>query len=823
MNISRSWLETFLDLPESVEELRGVMDDLGLVVEGMRVVGEGLESVVVARVDEVHAIEGADRIRRVIVEAGTGPLTIVCGAMNFDVGNRVPLAPVGAVLPGDFVISERKMKGVVSNGMLCSARELQLSDDHVGLMILDDLTDAAPGTPLVEALAISPDVIFEISVEGNRPDAWSIEGVARDIAARLGRTIRTVPIATPNDKQLTNDVASAAISTPSLCGRLTVSVLENVEVGPSPHWVVERLTSAGMRSINNVVDASNFVMLELGQPTHAYDARNVAKHHLGVRSARPGEVLVTLDGVERPLAQPGRGLGDTGDDCVIVDGDDHVLSLAGIMGGASSEISDDTTTVLFESAFFEPMTVARSTKRHGLRTEGSNRFERGVDPTLALRAVGRFVHILQESSPQLRWLKDPLDVMGDLPSRPEITIAPGDVEKLLGTAIPSEQVVGLLRAINFDVREKQHHLYVTPSTARLDIRDGVLGRADVIEEIARLYGYGRLERHTPTWPEPGSLNARQRFRRLLRSAVVGLGWNEAWTPTLGNDADFELLSPAKTRVRITNPLAADESVLRSSMIVGLLHAWSKNLERGEGDVALFEVGVVFEHPADALRQRLVRGGAGGHEQLSLPPENERLTALLGRASDDASTAVASWEVLARRLGLLDVVVRSLNESPDGFHPTRSAVLEDRGSGAVLGYLGEVDPALVQHVAGDSARRVALIDLDLDVLSNSAQALRQSHQVVVPSRYPSALMDLAFVVPNAINAQDLRFVLATSDPHVEDVQLFDTYRDDNLGADVRSLAYAVRLSANDRTLSDDDVARLRERLLASAQQLGAVLR
>jgi phenylalanyl-tRNA synthetase beta chain len=469
------------------------------------------------------------------------------------------------------------------------------------------------------------------------------------------------------------------------------------------------------------------------------------------------------------------------------------------------------------------MTVARSTKRHGLRTEGSNRFERGVDPTLALRAVGRFVHILLESSPQLRWRKDPLDVAGVVPVRPEITIAPGDVERLLGTPIANDRVTSLLRALNFDVREKQHHLYITPPAARLDVRDGVLGRADVIEEVARLYSYRELRRHTPTWPEPGSLNDRQRFRRLLRDTAVGLGWYESWTPSLGSDGDFELLSPGKARVRVTNPLAADESVLRSSMIVGLLHAWAKNLERGEGNVALFEVGVVFEHPNSATSPRLVRGGDGGKEELSLPPETERLTALLGRVGDNAPSAVCSWDVIARRLGLLDVVVRSLNVAPDGFHPTRSASLEDRSTGALLGYVGEVDPALVQDVAGDGVQRVGLIDLNLDVLADASLVLRHSSNVVVPSRYPSALMDLAFIVSNDVNAQDLRYALASCDDLIESVQLFDAYRDDNLGADVRSLAYAVRLSAKDRTLSDDDIARLRDLLLASAKQLGAVLR
>ena len=369
MKISLSWLREFVDITESVEELRLIMDDLGLVVEGIERVGEGLEDVIVARVDKIALIEGADRIRLITVDAGNGPLDIVCGAMNFEVGHHVPLAPVGAVLPGGFEIAQRKMKGVISNGMLCSARELKISEDHQGLMILDEIITPVVGVKLMDALSMTADVVFDITVEGNRPDAWSVEGVARDLATRLKRTLRSPKIAKPNAKATTDSFASAGIDDPDLCGRLTVSALRNVKVGPSPDWVAARLTSAGMRPISNVVDASNLVMLELGQPTHPYDAAHVAGKTLRARRARSGETLETLDGVVRELAKAGRGLGDTGEDCVIIDGDDHVLGLAGIMGGASSEISESTTDVLVAAAFFDPMTIARSSKRHGLRSE----------------------------------------------------------------------------------------------------------------------------------------------------------------------------------------------------------------------------------------------------------------------------------------------------------------------------------------------------------------------------------------------------------------------------------------------------------------------
>jgi phenylalanyl-tRNA synthetase beta chain len=822
VKIALSWLREFVDLPESVATLKEILDDLGLVVEGVEMVGEGLDDVVVARIDAVRDIEGADRVRLVTVDAGKGPLEIVCGATNFAVGNYVPLAPVGAVLPGGFEIAQRTMRGVTSNGMLCSARELRLSEDHEGLFILDDVVAPVVGQPLLEALDITRDVVFDITVEGNRPDAWSVRGVARDLATRLGRVVREPALAVPDDTEASSSFARAEVPAPDLCGRLSVSVLRNVAVRPSPTHLARRLTLAGMRPISNVVDASNLVMLELGQPTHPYDAAHVAGRTLRARRARTGETLTTLDGVERALAQPGRGLGDTGEDCVITDGDDHVLGLAGIMGGASSEISASTTDVLLEAAFFDPMTIARSSKRHALRSEASTRFERGVDPELALEAAARFVALLRESNPEVVWMAEPLDVIGDLPVPPTVTLREGDLERALGVELAERDVRAILEGLRFRVSGEGPWQITAPS-ARLDVRTGAAGRADVIEEIARLYGYSRLARRTPTWPQPGGLSERQLARRRLRDTVVDLGMHESWTPTLGSDEDFDLRSPGEQRVRITNPLASEESVLRESMLVGLLRAWGKNAERSLGDVVLGEIGNVFVHPDVATSPRLTRGGAGGAVSLSLPQENERLTMVLARAEDDARSAVAMWAALATRLGVNDVVVRSLDGVPRGLHPTRTAHLVERGTNRLVGYVGEVDPALVSRVTNVSARRVGVLDLDLDVLFDIVIDAAIDQYVTVPSRYPVAIVDLAFVVDQGVHAVDLAEVLMAASDVVEDVTLFDVYRGDSLPPGTRSLAYNVRFSSNEKTLSETDVARAREALIRAADALGAQLR
>lgn len=824
MKIALSWLREFVDLTESTDELRLILDDLGLVVEGVEHVGEGIDDVVVARIDEIRAIDGADRVRLVVVDAGEGPLEIVCGATNFEVGNHVPLAPVGAVLPGGFTIAKRQMRGVTSNGMLCSARELGLDDDHLGLMVLDGIIEPRVGMGLLEALAISPDVVFDISVEGNRPDAWSVAGVARDLATRLDRELREPILAEPDAAPLSETYARTGIDDPELCGRLTVSVLRNVRVGPSPAWIARRLRNAGMRPISNVVDASNLVMLELGQPTHPYDAARVAGHELRARRARRGEVLETLDGVTRQLATAGRGLGDTGEDCVIVDGDDRVLGLAGIMGGASSEITSTTTDVLLEAAFFDPMTIARSSKRHGLRSEASNRFERGVDPNLALRAAARFVAVLRESVADLEWLADPLDEWGSVPALPSIELGPHDIERTLGVDVPIDDVMRILRGLGFSVISSKKSLLVTPPSSRLDVRSGAPGRADVIEEIARLYSYRRLARRMPVWPEPGGLSTRQRLRRHMRDVIVDLGVYEVWTATLGSDDDFDLVDPGRPRVRITNPLASEESVLRATLLTGLVKAWGRNVVRGTGDVMLGEIGAVFVHPDAAAQPHATRGGVGGSVTLLLPQENERLTVVLGRPDDSAQTAVGLWSVLSHRLGLKDVVVRSSSTAPRGLHPTRCAALVDRETGSTLGWVGEVDSEYLSLlVPSVHERRVGVLDLDLDALADWSRATRQSQYVTVPSRYPSAVLDLALVTPSALHAQDLAFALREASDLVEEVVLFDVYRGANLAAGTRSLAYNVRLSSSEGTLSDEEINRARGQLIDAARSLGAVLR
>ena len=790
MRAPLSWLRDFAPFPGDIGALRDALDDLGLVVEAVEHVGEGMGDVVVSRVLEISAIKGADRIRRVLVDAGGAePLEIVCGAHNFAVGDRVPLAPVGAILPGGFEITARSMRGVVSNGMLCSGRELGLSDDGEGLLILGEEARGAPGTPLTEALGLEPDTVFDITVEGNRPDAWCMAGVARDLAARLDLPYAPPePPAPPPSGRPVETAASAGVASKDLCPRLTVSVLDGVVVGPSPQWIARRLLLAGMRPINNVVDASNYVMLELGQPTHPYDLASLPGRGLTVRRAEHGETLETLDGVRRTLGVRGRGLGDTGEDCLICDAEGTPVGIGGIMGGASSEISASTTEVLLEAAYFAPMAIARVQRQTGV--------------PLSRHEVARLI------------------------------------EPIGFTVLASADAVagggGVALADDGDVR-----VTVVVPTNRPDVRPEPYGVDDVIEEIARMYGYSRLPRRVPTWPQPGGLTSLQRSRRTVKDVLCGLGASEGWTDTFVSEAAHAAVGLRGPAVRVSNPLDAEKPFLRRSLMPGLLGALAYNAGRRQPEVRLYEVGVVFTHPDEGSPRIVERSGAGGRGMATLPGERELLCAVFARDDDDARQAVASWHVVADafQLGRVRLLAPADGMAPlPGLHPTRSAHLVAPGDGddpgIALGSVGEIDPDVAASfglttVAGGSTtpRRIGWLEIDLGLLFDEDRVPRRLATGGAISRFPSSDIDLALVVDDRHPADEVADVLRSSAGDLlESVRLFDVYRGPGIPEGSRSLAYRLRFCSPMRTLTDEEVGELRSQCIeAVAAEVGAVLR
>ena len=494
----------------------------------------------------------------------------------------------------------------------------------------------------MEALGLVPDVVLDITVEGNRPDAWSMTGIARDLAARLGLPFSAPePPAPPAGGVPVESLASASVESLDLCPRLTVSVLRGVVVAPSPQWIARRLLLAGMRPINNVVDASNYVMLELGQPTHPYDLSRLPGRGLSVRRARPGETVETLDGVARTVGVRGRSLGDTGEDCLICDAEGTPVGIAGIMGGDSSGTLDTTTEVLLEAAYFTPMAIARTSKRLGLRTEASARFERGTDPWGIEPSVARFCQLLGESVPGLQVADGMLDVRGDVPEPFVVSVPVARVHRQIGVELSSEEIARLIGPIGFEVLEHDSAgdgsvLTVLVPTNRPDVRPEPYGVDDVIEEVARTFGYSNVPRHVPTWPQPGRLNDLQRSRRVLKDVMLGLGASEGWTDTFVSAAAHADLGLTGEAVRVSNPLDAEKPYLRRSLLPGLLSALSYNADRRQGEIRLFEDGVVFSHPSEGHPRLVERAGAGGTETAELPGERELLCAVFARDEDDAA-------------------------------------------------------------------------------------------------------------------------------------------------------------------------------------------
>ncbi len=816
-------------------DLASTLDDLGLVVEELLRVGEGLQDVVLARVLEIGAIAGADRIRRVVLEAGGGPLDVVCGAWNFHEGDIVAFAPVGSVLPGGFEISRRKMKGVVSNGMLCSGRELGLTADHEGILVVrgaDDLVasdgserpDAmAPGRLLVDALGIESDTVFDIAVEANRPDAWCVAGIARDLAAALGLPFSLPEPPTPPTDPSTSvgTLATVEVIDQDLCPRFTARVLLDVAVGPSPAWIARRLTLAGMRPINNVVDASNYVMLDLGQPTHPYDLDLVGGHGLRVRAARPGETLTTLDGVERHLGGRSVGIGDDRRDCLICDADDAPIGIGGIMGGATSEISSTTSRVLLEAAYFTPMVIARSSKRLNLRSEASARFERGCDPEGIDRAAVRLCELLGASAGEAyHGAAGSLDVRGPVPGPARVVVRTARVNAVLGSDLGDDQVVGYLEPIGFGCeRAAVGVVDVTVPTFRPDTEREI----DVIEEVARHHGYANLPRRRPCAPHVGGLTPYQRCRRLAREVVAGLGAHEAWTASLLGPDDQRRVG-IEDGVRVTNPLTPDESVLRQSLLPGMLGALAFNADRRQGELRLFEVGHVFPPPdPERVARALARAGT------TVIAEREVLGLALAGEGDDARSAASAWQVLADAFGVGEVEVVApgpgadpeLASVPPGLHPTRSARLvvpgRDGGARRVIGVVGEVDPGVLQDFGLDAdRRRVGWLEVDLEGLL--VHAPRHSSLLAPVSRFPSSDVDLAFVVDESVPAAAVDKTLRLAGGELlESLALFDVYRGVGTPEGTRSLAYRLRLCATDRTLTDQEVAEVRARCIAAVEQ------
>lgn len=817
MKVLLSWLREFAPIEGDPAELADHLSDLGMAVEEMRILPP-LDGVVVARVAGLRPHPEADRIQLVDVELpgsvgqGTaGALQVCCGAFNMSVGDLVPLATVGTTMPGGLEIGERRMRGQLSQGMCCSAAELELGADAEGIMILPGEFEL--GAPLMSQLGLAGDVLYDLEVNPNRPDAMSVAGVARDLAARLGVPFRIpVPVVSESGEEIST-VASVEIIDADLCGRFGVRVIRDVSIGQSPLWMQARLTLCGMRPINSVVDVSNYVMLELGTPNHTYDLALVPGGHLGTRRSAGRERLVTLDGTEREMLR-GDGL--------IVDREDRPIGISGVMGGENTEISDSTTAVLLELAWWDRLSISRTSQRLGLRSEASMRFERGTDHELVPIALDRFCELLDRVTPGgMSVCSGRLDGRGDLPPATRVRVRPARMSHLLGRPFAADELRGLLDPIGLQCTESDDAAPrgAEPDDGALEVtipsfRPDVITETDVAEEVARHYGYQRLGRTVPRSPEPGRLTPVQRLRRDLRRVLVGAGLSEAMpNPFLAPDAVRRAGIDGAEPVRLLNPLATEESVLRPSLLPGLLTAAAYNSSHRNDTVSLFEIGVVFGPPT-----------AGGGDIAAadttaaavLPTETEHLGAIW--AGGEAADAVHLIELIATAFGL-DVSLMNAGDL-DGMHPVRAAAA--LLGGQAIGVVGEVDPVVCERHG--LAQRCAWLQVNVEpLLAAASAAAERPYQLV--STYPSSDIDLAFAVPDDVQASQVRnTLLAAGGDELRSVDLFDIYRGDQMDPGTRSLAYRLRLQADDRTLTDEQVADIRQRCIDAVEHAhSAVLR
>ena len=792
MRAPLSWIRDFTPADAPVDELVAALNQLGLEVEGVDEPGREVLGVRVARILEVLPHPEADRLQLADVEYGDGTTRVVCGAPNIVAGMHVPFAPSGASLPGGFKLERRTIRGQQSDGMLCSAKELGLGDDQSGIMELDGASTI--GDDVREILGLD-DVVFDLAVTPNRPDAMCIVGVARELAAHLRQPL-TIPEPVVGTNPGVASDASVEVEAPDRCPRY-LGWAASVSIGASPAWLQQRLAKAGMRPINNVVDVTNYVLLERNQPLHAFDLTRLAGRGIVVRLAEAGERITTLDEQERLLDQA---------DLLICDAERGPQAIAGIMGGTTAEVSADTTEILLEAAYFERMGIARSSKRLKLRSEASARFERGIDPDGVATHAARAMELLVEVA-GAGVAPEAVDHYPRPFTRPHITLRTTKVNGVLGTDLTDTAVIEALSPLGIEVAGAGDELEAVPPSFRPDLEREI----DLVEEVARRIGFDAIGR---TVPKPrtqvGALTRIQRDRRLVADALVGAGAHEAMTLPLVAPGVLDGLGLGSP-VSLANPLRAEESVLRTALLPGLVAAAAFNAARGQPDVMLFELGTVFFAPMPASTlpdEREMVGAVVAGTVRRRPIEDDRPV--------DVYDATDLVQVVADALRCTALELTA--GAGPGWHPLRAARITVAGE--VVGSVGELAPDIV--AAAGLEGPVVAFEADFGALS---AAPRPALGFRAPSPFPPSAVDLAFVVEESVPAGAIAATLrATSPDLLEDLRVFDEFRAEALGSGRRSLAFSLRYRAPDRTLTDLEVGGLRQQAIdAVLAAHGATLR
>jgi phenylalanyl-tRNA synthetase beta chain len=800
MKVSVKWLKDYVDVSISPAELAERLTMAGNEVKAVENIGANWENVVIGQVIEIKPHPNADRLRLVTVDTGKGQETVVCGAFNFTTGDKIAFASVGAELTDGHTgqrvkLKPAKIRGVESRGMICSEMELGISKEHTGIMVLPP--EAPTGMPLKDFLG---DSVIDLDVTPNRPDCLSITGIAREAAALTGSTVHMPEVTyKPSGAHISGQV-EVEIQAPDLCPRYCASLIRDIQIKPSPRWMQERLTACGMRPINNIVDISNYVMLEYGQPLHTFDYEKITGKKIIVRRAKEKEHLISLDGVERELNPEMLVIADT----------DRAVAIAGVMGGANSEVTDQTRHILLEAASFKPTSIHRTGEALGLASESRYRFERGISAGLALAALKRATQLiveLGEGKASEGWI----DVYpGDTPVKP-ISLSRSRLQGLLGAEYTWDQITGTLGSLGF-VWEKtadEDIIDVTVPSWRSDIHLEV----DLIEEVARITGYDNIPNTLLAEPLP-QVNPDPIFaiKRNVRFGLAANGFTEILNFSLIGMESLKKLDPDNRPVeplpvRVANPMTADMEFLRPTLRANLLGAFAANRRYEDGSIRLFEVGKTY----------LSRN-------LELPEERETVCGVMGglryaRSWQDNGIlldffdAKGVMESLLQRLG---VEARYEEGQDPGLHPHKQAAIY---LGDInIGKVGEVHPKVL--LAFDIDEPVFCLEIDLKSLI-PISSMNKLYQPI--PRFPSTVRDMAILVDASITHQKIKSVIH-SFPLVEEVEIFDIYSGGQVPEGKKSMAYRVTYRSPKHTLTDEEVNQVQQKILTRlSSELGAILR
>lgn len=797
MKVSLKWLSDYVDVPSDIKEFCDRLDLTGTGVEGVETLGATFDGVVVGYVETCEEHPDSDHMHVVTVDVGgEEPIQIVCGAPNIAQGIKVPVATVGAVLPGDFKIKKSKLRGVASCGMCCSKRELGLGTDHEGIWVLPE--DAVVGTPIAEYLGLT-DTVIDLEITPNRPDCLSIVGFAREVGAMYGLDWREPTAQLEEADESIEGQVSVTIDDAERCPRYTARLIKGVKVGPSPDWLVERLTAIGQRSINNIVDVTNYVLFEFGQPLHTFDFDTLdledGAAHIIVRAAQDGEKLVTLDETERELTS----------DMTVIATPKRAVALAGVMGGLDSEVTDATVNVLLETAAFSPAHTSRTSRNLGLISESSLRYERRVDDMDVDERADYAAALIAEVSGGTVCSGIVDEWPAGTPEERVLAFRIERFQKMMGEAIPVEFIMDCLDRLGCIVTDEgEDVLRVVAPTFRPDLEREI----DLYEEVLRLYGMDRIPSTLPAGR--GRLGVRtpqQLVDAKLHATLSACGMNETMTYSFAAADDVEKLRMNEEGLgeaaELINPMNAEQSCMRRTIVAGLLRSVAYNQSRGVSNIQLYEIGTVFsarEGAAQPKERRKLAGvlaGAMGPVAWNNAP-----------AAFDFFDGKGVLESIARELALPKVRFKALSaEEAPHLQPGRAAQMLSGGD--VVGWVGEIHPLAAD--AFEAAAPVVAFELDMAVLERAARPARD--YVDVP-QFPAVARDAAFVVDESVtNEKLMQCMTSAGGKLLEGVQLFDVYRDEErIGAGKKSMAYSLTYRAADRTLTSEEVDKAHDRLV-----------